>query len=67
MKRITVYDIYLVEEIEEIIKDITFIVVDTSEFTADIMDEYYEEIKKDLFDIIDKSEYTQYDYIVEDI
>ncbi len=67
MKRLTVYDIYLVEKIEEIIRDIYFIVVDTSEFKAEITDEYYQEIKEDLFEIINESGYTQYDYIVEDI
>lgn len=67
MKRLTVYDIHLVEEIEEIIGDICFIVVDTSEFTAEMTDEYYQEIKEDLFEIINESGYTQYDYIIEDI
>lgn len=67
MKRLTVYDIYLVEEIEEIIRDICFIVVDTSEFTAEMTDEYYQEIKEDLFEIINESGHTQYDYIVEDV
>ena len=67
MKRLTVYDIYLVEEIEEIIENICFIVVDTSEFTAEMTDEYYQAIKEDLFEIINESGYTQYDYTVEDV
>lgn len=67
MRRLTVYNIYLVEEIEEIIKDICFIVVDTSEFTAEMTDEYYQAIKEDLFEIINESEYNQYDYTVEDV
>lgn len=67
MKRLTVYNIYLVEKIEEIIKDICFFVVDASEFKADMTDEYYEEIREELLDIIDSLGYTQYDYMVEDI
>lgn len=67
MKRITVYDIYLVEEIEEFIRDICFIVVDVSEFKAEMTDEYYKEIKEDLFEIINESGYTQYDYTIEDV
>ena len=67
MKRLTVYDIYLVEEIEEIIKDICFIVVSNSEFKAEMTDEYYKEVREDLFDIINCSGYTQYDYTIEDI
>lgn len=43
------------------------IVVDTSEFSAEMTDEYYQEIKEDLFEIINKSGYTQYDYIIEDV
>lgn len=67
MKRLTVYDIYLVEEIEEIIKDITFIIVDTSEFTAEMTDEYYKEVREDLLDIINSSGYNQYDYLIENV
>lgn len=67
MKRLTVYNIYLVEEIEEIIKDICFIVVDTNEFKADMTDEYYKEIKEELSDIIENSGYTQYDYMIESV
>lgn len=67
MKRLTVYDIYLVEEIEEIIKDITFIVTDTSEFTAEMTDEYYKEVREDLLDIINSSGYNQYDYLIENV
>lgn len=67
MKRLTVYDIYLVEEIEKIIKDITFIVVDTSEFTAEMTDEFYKEVREDLLDIINSSGYNQYDYLIENV
>lgn len=67
MKRLTVYDMYLVEKIEEIIKDISFIVEDTTVFEAKMTDEYYKIIKEDLFDIIDCSGYTQYDYMIEDV